>query len=96
VEARWTGDLVISLHAIQSFGTGEAVHVRLCALQESSEELAEVSVLVGIDGRLNRRDAEEIYQDFGVFILAAFITDLLESFGKIVVVSDWVAFLMWH
>jgi hypothetical protein len=59
-EARWTADLVISLHAIQSFRTSEAVHIWLCALQESSEELTEVFVLIGVDGLLNRRDTEVI------------------------------------
>jgi hypothetical protein len=40
------------------------------------------------------RDAKELFYDLGVFILVAFVTKLLESFREIVVVRDWMTFLM--
>lgn len=39
---RWWLDLVISLHTIQSFGTGETIHVWFCALHQSGDQFAEV------------------------------------------------------
>ena len=40
------------------------------------------------------RDAKELFYNLGVFILVAFVTKLLESFREIMVVGDWMAFLM--
>jgi hypothetical protein len=40
------------------------------------------------------RDSEERSNDLRVFILAPFVTDLMESFGEVMVVRDWVTCLM--
>jgi hypothetical protein len=63
-------------------------------LQQSSDDLAEVIVATTIIRSFKRRDAKEIFYDLRVFILVAFVTKLLESFCEIVVVGDWMAFLM--
>jgi hypothetical protein len=41
-----------------------------------------------------RRDAEELFYDLGVFILVAFVTELLETFREIMIVRDWMTFPM--
>jgi hypothetical protein len=87
------GDLVISLHAVQSFGTRKAVHVRFRTLHEGCHKRAEILGLVKIY-RLNGRGAEEVFDDPCIVILASFIPDLLESFGEIMVVCNWMTFLM--
>jgi hypothetical protein len=41
-----------------------------------------------IMGCFKRRDAKELFYDLRIFLLVAFITELLESFDEIVVVND--------
>lgn len=63
------------------------VHVRFRTLHEGCHKRAEILRVVEIY-RLNRRGAEEVFDDPCVFILASFIPDLLESFGEIIVVYN--------
>lgn len=82
------GDLVISLHTIQSFGTGKAVYVRFYTLHENSNELTKVFDLIDIGECFEGRNAEKSFQDLRVFFFAALTADLLKSLGKIVVVNN--------
>ena len=90
---RGAGDLVVSLHTIQSFGTRKAVHVGFRALPESCHERAEILVPVEIHG-IKGGSAEEDLDDLCVLILASFVPDLLESFSEIMVVCDRMTFLV--
>ena len=89
-----TGNLVISLHTIQSFRTSEAVHVQFCALHKSSHELTEVFKLINMNERFNRRNVEKIFYDFKVFISTTFISNILKSFNKIIIINNRMTFLM--
>lgn len=53
-------------------------------------------VAAKIMGCFQGRDAKELFYDLGILILVAFVTELLESFGEIMVVGDWMTFLVWY
>lgn len=55
----------------------------------------EVMVAATIVGYFKGRDAKELFYDLGIFVWAAFVTELLESFGGIMVVGNWVTLLVW-
>ena len=40
------------------------------------------------------RDTKETCYNLGIFILVAFVTELLKIFGEIMVVGDWMASLV--
>lgn len=42
------------------------------------------------------RDSKELFNDLRIFILVAFVTELLKSFSEIMVVGDWVTSLVWR
>ena len=87
-------DLVVSFHAVQSFKTRKAVHVRFRTLYEGCHKRAEILGLVVEIYRLNGRGTEEVFNDPCVFIPASFIPDLLESFGEIMIICNRVTFLI--
>lgn len=45
-------------------------------------------------GYFNGRDAEKTFNNLGVFLLIAFVTELLKIFGEIMVVGDWMTSLV--
>ena len=41
-----------------------------------------------------KKNSKEFFNDFKIFILIAFVTKLLKSFSEIMIVNDWMTFLM--
>ncbi len=51
-------------------------------------------VTATIIGYFEGRDTKETFYNLGIFIMVAFITELLKSFGEIMVIGDWMASLI--
>ena len=51
-------------------------------------------VAATIMGVFKGGDAKELFNDFGIFVLMAFVMELLESLREIMVVRDWVTSLV--
>jgi len=49
-------------------------------------------IVATIMGSFQERDAKKLFYDLGIFILVAFVTELLKSFDEIMIVDDWMTF----
>ena len=86
--------MISSISTIQSFRTGETIHVWFCALHHSNKGLAEAMATATIMVCSKGRDAKTLFYDLRIFVAVAFVMELLKSLSEIMVVGDRMTFLV--
>ena len=64
------------------------IHIEFCALHQINDKLTEIVIAVTTMIYFKKNNIKELLYNFGIFISFMFVTELLKSFSKIMIISD--------